>query len=409
MSNIHNYPLTANQINDEDFYDVDFWNGLTYETRKISGLTLKTILGGANVLNDLGDVSTGLPVSPTNADDGRVLHFDINSGEWISDDIANISNVVKNCKTSILTGSIPKGTPVYLAGYDNDLIVVEAADSSDPNKMPAIGIAAENLDDTNPKKVVSFGKIQGLDTSLFSQGDVLYVGNGGGLTPTRPIGTSEIQRVAQILKSDNPGGVLKVFNTSRTAGLPNLADGKIWIGDVNGYPVQIDLPAGGTEMVYSEYAYNMSTAGGFTWNGNTVGATSLTTLLQRWRLQAFVGIGNPDGCFTNFVLPTNYVAGTNIRVTMKITCGSSGNTFWGCGLGKIGIVGDYGGETETEWLTNTHTFLNGFLDEEIVFIFNGATLTPSEPISVMIYRDPGNPNDVNTADAYLNQILVETI
>ena len=42
MSNINQYANEALVINDEDFYDVDFWNGVTYETRKISGLTLKS-------------------------------------------------------------------------------------------------------------------------------------------------------------------------------------------------------------------------------------------------------------------------------------------------------------------------------------------------------------------------------
>lgn len=45
MSNINQYPLTATQINDEDFYDVDYWNGATYETRKISGANLKAAIG----------------------------------------------------------------------------------------------------------------------------------------------------------------------------------------------------------------------------------------------------------------------------------------------------------------------------------------------------------------------------
>lgn len=242
MSNINQYPLEAFQINDEDFYDVDYWNGVAYETRKISGATLKSILsGGAEFLNDLNDVDTQLPVSPTNADDGRVLYFDIDTGTWISDDIANIANVVKDCKTSVGTGTIPKGTPVYLAGFDNDLLVVEAADASDPNKMPAIGVTAETLDDTNAKKVVSFGKLQGVNTAAFLDGDELYVAAGGGFTTTRPTGSAEIQRVAVVLKSDNPGGLLKVFNTSRTAGLPNLQEGNIWIGDANGHPQEEPL------------------------------------------------------------------------------------------------------------------------------------------------------------------------
>jgi hypothetical protein len=121
----------------------------------------------------------------------------------------------------VLTGSIPKGTPVYLAGYDNDLLVVEACDAANAAEMPCIGVTAEALDDTNAKKVVSFGKIQGVDTSLWADGTELYVAVGGGFTTTRPTGTAEIQRVAVVLKGlDAAGGSIKVFNTSRTNGHP---------------------------------------------------------------------------------------------------------------------------------------------------------------------------------------------
>jgi hypothetical protein len=45
---IHEYANEAFQINDEDFYDVDYWNGASYESRKISGATLKSELSGGS-------------------------------------------------------------------------------------------------------------------------------------------------------------------------------------------------------------------------------------------------------------------------------------------------------------------------------------------------------------------------
>lgn len=211
-------------------------------SKKITINQLTSLVGGgAEVLNDLTDVTTGLPLTPTNADDGRVLYYDVDSSQWISDDIANISNVVKDCKTSVGTGTIPKGTPVYLDGYDNDLLVVEPCDAASAATMPCIGITAEDLDDTNAKKVVSFGKIQGVDTSLYANGTELYISSGGGFTTTRPTGTAEIQRIAVVLKGlDATGGQIKVFNTSRTAGLPNLAQDFVWLGDANGHPTAVN-------------------------------------------------------------------------------------------------------------------------------------------------------------------------
>lgn len=63
---IHEYPNEAFQINDEDFYDVDYWNGVDYETRKISGATLKAELSGGGGL----DVGT---TAVTNGTDNRVF------------------------------------------------------------------------------------------------------------------------------------------------------------------------------------------------------------------------------------------------------------------------------------------------------------------------------------------------
>lgn len=42
---IHEYPLEALDVQDEDFYDVDYWNGTGWDSHKISGATLKAQLG----------------------------------------------------------------------------------------------------------------------------------------------------------------------------------------------------------------------------------------------------------------------------------------------------------------------------------------------------------------------------
>ena len=66
MSNIHNYPSEAFKINDEDFYDVDYWNGVAWETRKISGLTLKkglTGLGNNFASTQWGAIALNVPLA----------------------------------------------------------------------------------------------------------------------------------------------------------------------------------------------------------------------------------------------------------------------------------------------------------------------------------------------------------
>jgi hypothetical protein len=178
--------------------------------------------GATNVteLNDLTDVNTGLPGTPTQADDGKMLFFDTSVNDFITDDtVTHGTSVINGKKASV--GTIAKGKPVYLVGFDADLHTVEEANATSSATMPVIGFAAETMDDTNSKHIMTFGKLTGIDTSSFSVGDDLYMDTTTGqLTATRPTGaTTLIQRVAKVLRSDVSGGQLLIFNTARTAGL----------------------------------------------------------------------------------------------------------------------------------------------------------------------------------------------
>ncbi len=54
MSNIHNYPLESLTFGDDDYYDIDFFTGSGYETRKIKGSVIKagiTAALGDNIYN----------------------------------------------------------------------------------------------------------------------------------------------------------------------------------------------------------------------------------------------------------------------------------------------------------------------------------------------------------------------
>ncbi len=200
---------------------------------------------GVTELDDLSDVTTNFPVSPTQADDGKMLFYDYDLDKWITDDTVTHGTSIINGKKST-AGTITKGTPVYLVGFDVDLHTVEEANSNSISTMPCIGLAAEDIDDTNSKHIITFGKLTGVDTSSFTQNDILYVDKiSGGLTTTSPTGSSsQIQRIAKVLKVGVNGGQLFVFNTARTAGLPNVTSNKIWIGDVDSIPEEIEIGKG---------------------------------------------------------------------------------------------------------------------------------------------------------------------
>ena len=70
---IHQYPLERTSIGDEDYYDIDYWTGSSYQSAKIKGSTLKNVLG-ANYIDitafisgyDLTDKDAGKLITNSN-------------------------------------------------------------------------------------------------------------------------------------------------------------------------------------------------------------------------------------------------------------------------------------------------------------------------------------------------------
>ena len=121
-------------------------------------------------------------------------------------------------------GTLSKGTVVHAAPTasppSGNVIEVIAADYDTAASMPAIGILNEQLTDESEGEAIMFGRISGIDTSSFSAGDEVYVGNAGALTATKPTGTKYIQKMGVIIKSHASNGSLEVFGAGRTNDVP---------------------------------------------------------------------------------------------------------------------------------------------------------------------------------------------
>jgi hypothetical protein len=121
-------------------------------------------------------------------------------------------------------------------------VEVGLADASDPNKMPAVGISAQTVTNGNALGIIVSGIYTNITTDPIdgitpSTGKTLYVKAGGGLTTTKPTGTNLIQNVGKVGKvSGGNSGSIVVSNIQRTNDIPNIADGKIWIGSASGVP-----------------------------------------------------------------------------------------------------------------------------------------------------------------------------
>jgi len=147
--------------------------------------------------------------------------------------------VINNNTGSVIT----KGTPVYVTGHHPTVeqIYVAPADASDFDKMPAIGVARMDLVVGGAGHVTCNGHIDGINTSSYSINDPLYVAAGGGLTNVKPTGSNLIQKVATVSKVDGSEGDLIIMSEGRDTSLPNISNGKVWMGDGSSVPTETDV------------------------------------------------------------------------------------------------------------------------------------------------------------------------
>lgn len=133
--------------------------------------------------------------------------------------------------------ALTKGDPVYIVGFQpgQNANIVAKADASNPAKMPATGVADEDYASQGFGTMTAFGSFNGdFDTTggteNWSIGDILYVKPGGGLTNIKPTGTNLIQNIAIVSRVQSETGEIEVIALGRTNDIPNLTQGKIWVG-----------------------------------------------------------------------------------------------------------------------------------------------------------------------------------
>ena len=132
--------------------------------------------------------------------------------------------------------TIAKGTPLYFtgSGTSGNLVGVYPADAGNPARMPAGGIAGEQLLDEAEGVVLLDGFISQVNTSAFNSGDLVYVAVGGGYTNVAPTGsTNLIQALGYVEKVgiSNGSGVIKGPGVFRS--VPNIQQGYTWVGNAD--------------------------------------------------------------------------------------------------------------------------------------------------------------------------------
>lgn len=139
--------------------------------------------------------------------------------------------------------ALTKGDPVYISGVSGNKPVVMIADSGDPAKMPAFGLASTSVSLNANVEITTFGTLGNIKTDYagWVLGDTLYV-QGGSLDNEKPSGeTGLIQNLGKIQRIHSSSGSIKVGGAGRTNDTPNLNEGNIFIGDVTNCQVTSSL------------------------------------------------------------------------------------------------------------------------------------------------------------------------
>ncbi len=179
---------------------------------------------------------------------------------------------VKNASNTI---AIPNGTLVMFAGAAGDTVTVAPAVSD--GSVPAeymLGIATEGIDAEGFGFVTQFGFLQGVDTSAFNVGDILYADPvvPGGLTVTKPAAPNLKLPIAAVTFSNANAGrmLVRMTNGLNLDELHNVSlngtsageflkyDGTKWVADtIDALPEQSGnegryLKTDGSEALWSE-------------------------------------------------------------------------------------------------------------------------------------------------------------
>ena len=201
--------------------------------------------GTATITGDIGVTGAYYDSGNTPGTVNQVLTSTETGTSWVDPNTisaAPATLVVIACKNTS-GATITKGTPVYQTGTVGSTAVIEIAPADaliSANKLPAIGLLQTDLNNNGQGNVVITGELTHFTTSPIdgvvpTTGDKVFVKSGGGLTLTKPTGEGNgIQNMGLVGKvSGGAAGSLTVSSIMRTNDVPNLPEGRIWVGDGN--------------------------------------------------------------------------------------------------------------------------------------------------------------------------------
>jgi hypothetical protein len=193
-------------------------------------------------------ISDGDPTNPL-GQAGYLLSSDGSNVNWVSPGGLSAETAEAIVQPIKADEALAKGDPLYIVGYQTgqDVNIVAKADSSLPAKMPVVGLADADYASQAFGTMTAFGSFNGSfdttgpGTESWALGDIIFVKPGGGLTNIRPGGTDLIQNVAIVSRVQQNTGELEVIALGRTNDVPNLPEGRLFVGTATNTSLASDV------------------------------------------------------------------------------------------------------------------------------------------------------------------------
>ncbi len=108
--------------------------------------------------------------------------------------------------------TLAKGEIVYIFGANGDQVSVKRANnSSDTTSSKTLGVVGEAITSSGTGYVISHGVIDGINTSSYTPGDILWLGNTAGtVTTAKPTAPQHLVFVGVVIKSNASSGQIFV-------------------------------------------------------------------------------------------------------------------------------------------------------------------------------------------------------
>jgi hypothetical protein len=237
--------------------------------------------------------------------------------------------------------AITKGNVVKVTGYnsgENALRVGKVSSVADV----AVGIAHDDIANGAFGAIINTGVLDGINTSAFTVGTILYPNTSGGLTSTAPT-SGAYQALAYVIRSQtNNGGILiEASEPNFTRATANTANTLVQRdGSGNFSAGTITAALNGNAATATNVAYSGLTGTVPTWNQNTTGNSATATALQTARTiggVSFNGTASIDLPGVNIAGNQN-TTGTaaNVTGTVAVANGGTGQTTYTDGQLLIG-------------------------------------------------------------------------